>query len=157
MPTVFSLNGVQTEPDLAKETPLIFCLRNDLELKGTRLGCGTGDCGACTVLVDGRPGLACTIQLGDVAGRHVETIESLTANGRTDPVIEAVVSAQAGQCGYCLAGIVMRATVLLRENTTPTRAEIATALDACLCRCGAHSRILSAVQMAASGRTTDGC
>ena len=149
--TTFRVNGNEVSVGVAPNTPLVFVLRHDLDLKGTRLGCGEGDCGACTVLLNGHPVTACNTTVDAVSGANVETIESL-ANGRSpDPLVSAVIAEQAGQCGYCLPGIIMRAKALLAENSTPTRVEIAAALDGNLCRCGAHNRIMRAVERAGAG------
>jgi len=138
--------GVQVDPD----TPLLYVLRNDLGLKGTRAGCVEGQCLSCTVLIEGRPQTACTVPVGAVAGRSVETVESLAGEGAAaNPLVEAVIHEQAGQCGYCLAGILMRAKALLDKASAPTRTEIASELDGHLCRCGAHTRILRAIERAA--------
>jgi nicotinate dehydrogenase subunit A len=132
--------------EAASGTPLLDVLRNELNLKGSRYGCGLEQCGACLVLVDGAPVHACTRELGSVAGREV-----ITADGMTDhPIAQALLEEQAGQCGYCLSGIMISARALLAENPAPTRAEIAAALDKNLCRCGAHARILRAVERAAA-------
>jgi nicotinate dehydrogenase subunit A len=137
--------GVRVEPD----TPLLYVLRNDLGLRGTRAGCAEGQCMSCTVLIDGRPQTACMVPVGSVAGQRVETVESLVGNGTNHPLIDSVIEEQAGQCGYCLAGILMRAKALLDHNATPSRTDIAAALDDHLCRCGAHVRILRAIERAA--------
>ena len=152
--TTFRVNGQEVAVDVAPNTPLVFVLRHDLDLKGTRLGCGEGDCGACTVLLDGRPVTACNTTVDAVAGGHVETIELLASSQPSDPLIDAVIAEQAGQCGYCLPGIIMRAKALLAERPAPDRAEIAAALDGNLCRCGAHNRIMRAIERAATARAT---
>ena len=146
--TTFRVNGEEVTVGVEPNTPLVFVLRQDLDLKGTRLGCGEGDCGACTVLLDGRPVTACNTPVDAAAGCSVETIESLARSQPRHPLIDEVIKQQAGQCGYCLPGIIMRAKALLSENPTPGRAEIATALDDNLCRCGAHNRIMRAVEQA---------
>jgi len=143
----FHVNGkaldVRAEPD----TPLLYVLRNDLGLKGTRAGCVEGQCMSCTVLIDGRPQTACMVPVSAVAGQSVETVESLAESDH--PLIASFLAEQAGQCGYCLAGILMRAKSLLDRTPAPTRGDIVTALDGHLCRCGAHVRILRAVERAA--------
>ena len=136
--------GIESDP----ATPLLHVLRDELGLRAARFGCGQGTCGACTVIVDGRPVLSCDIPAAEVAGRHVETAEGLVAGGR-HPLVEAFVARQAGQCGFCLSGILMAAKALLDAEPQPSRARIAEALDANLCRCGAHGRILDAVEAAA--------
>lgn len=149
--TTFRVNGKEVTVGVEPNTPLVFVLRQDLDLKGTRLGCGEGDCGACTVLLDGRPVTACNTPLDAAAGCNVETIESLAKIQPRHPLIEAVINEQAGQCGYCLPGIIMRAKALLAESPRPDRVEIAAALDGNLCRCGAHNRIMRAVERAGAG------
>jgi nicotinate dehydrogenase subunit A len=136
---------VQADPD----TPLLYVLRNQLGLKGAHYGCGLEQCGACMVLVDGDPVFACNRAVSAVVGREVTTLEGLTQGDAPHPLQEALVAEQAGQCGYCLGGIILSAAALLRENPSPGRAEIVAALDKHLCRCGAHNRIIRAVQRAA--------
>jgi len=135
----------------APETAMLLdVLRNRLDLKGTRYGCGLEQCGSCMVLLDGEPIHACSREIGTVGGRSVTTIEGLGSAARPHPLQQAFLDEQAGQCGYCLSGIVISAKALLDRNPSPTRAEIATALDRNLCRCGAHPRILRAVEKAAA-------
>ena len=148
-PQNFTVNGKAVTVDVPPNTPLMFVLRNDLDLRGTRHGCAEGDCGACTVLVDGRPMTSCNLNVDAVAGAHVETIESLAAS--QDPLLDAFLDHQAGQCGYCLAGILMRAKALVAAQAPLSRAQIAEALDEHLCRCGAHPRILSAIEDVLAG------
>jgi nicotinate dehydrogenase subunit A len=145
-----SVNGriIATEAD--PSTPLIDILRNHLDLRGTRYGCGLEQCGSCMVIVDGKPDYACSRELGSVAGRSVTTIEGLAMGEKLHPLQQAFLDEQAGQCGYCLSGILMSAKALLDRNPSPTRAEIVAALDGNLCRCGAHPRILRAVEKAAA-------
>ena len=150
-PIVLVVNGVRSTVTAAANTPLLYVLRNDLALKGTRFGCGDGLCGACTVLIDGKARTACDIPLWEADGKEIETIDS---NGNDDcraAIITEMIEGQAGQCGYCLPGIVMRSLELLRSKPLPTRSEIAAALDQNLCRCGAHLRILNAIERAALG------
>ena len=136
--------------DIAPETPLLDILRNTLRLTGTRFGCGLEQCGACMVLVDGAPVQSCNAALDAVAGKEITTIEGLAGNGGTlHPLQQAFLDEQAGQCGYCLSGILMSAKALLDQNPNPSRHEIAAALDNNLCRCGSHVRILTAVERAA--------
>jgi nicotinate dehydrogenase subunit A len=129
---------------------LLDVLRNYLELKGSRYGCGLEQCGACMVLVDDEPVYSCTREAGTVAGRKVTTIEGLSAEGRLHPLQQALLDEQAGQCAYCLSGVIISAKALLDRNPSPTRSEIAAALDKNLCRCGVHVRILRAVEKAAA-------
>jgi nicotinate dehydrogenase subunit A len=147
----FRINGQNAVVDAETGTTLLFALRNHLDLKGTRHGCCEGDCGSCTVLVDGKPVTSCNLPVEAVAGQSVETIESIANQDPASPLVEAILAEQAGQCGYCLAGIAMRAKALLAENSSPNRSEIAAALDNNLCRCGAHNRILRAIERAGRG------
>ena len=141
-----SVNGKSVSVAATETTPLLHVLRNMLDLKGARYGCGLEQCGSCMVLVDGEPVYACTREVGTVTGRSITTIESL---GGVHPLQTAFLDEQAGQCGYCLSGIIMSAKALLDHNPSPSRAEIVDALDKHLCRCGAHPRILRAVEKAA--------
>lgn len=149
----FTVNGRQEQTGAPADTPLLYVLRNDLGLKGTRFGCGAGDCGACMVIVDGRAEKSCQLPVGGLGAASVETIESLLADAAdgtpSSPVIRALIARQAGQCGYCLSGIAMSVTAMLRSRPQLQPAEIGTALDGNLCRCGAHARILAAVLDAA--------
>ncbi|MEJ0017218.1 MAG: (2Fe-2S)-binding protein [Acetobacteraceae bacterium] len=145
----FSVNGQAVDVTALETAPLIDVLRNTLNLKGTRYGCGLEQCGSCTVLLDGAPVHACSREVGTVAGRSVITIEGLGTPAQPHPLQQAFLDEQAGQCGYCLSGIVMSAKALLDRNPSPTRADIAAALDGNLCRCGAHPRILRAIEKAA--------
>ena len=125
-------------------------LRNTLGLMGTRFGCGLEQCGCCTVLIDGEAVKSCTRPIWNVAGKSVTTIEGLGTPDKPHPLQQAFLEEQAGQCGYCLSGIIVSATALLARNPSPSRAEIAAALDDNLCRCGSHNRILRAVAKAAA-------
>ena len=145
------VNGAAVDVAAPASTPLLYVLRNDLGLKGTRFGCGEGTCGSCTVLLEGRAITACNTPLEAVAGGSVETVEGLAHGNAPHPLLAAIVAEQAGQCGYCLTGILMRAKALLTETPRPTRSQIAAALDDNLCRCGAHDRIVRAVERAAGG------
>lgn len=148
---VLTVNGRRSIVRVDPATPLLYALRNDLGLKGTRFGCGTGECGTCTVLVDGRPQTSCDLPVSAAAGHHVLTVEGLADGDRLDPLQQAFLDEAAGQCGYCLSGILMAAAALLESNPRPGDAEIRSALDGHLCRCGAHARIIRAVQRAAAG------
>jgi nicotinate dehydrogenase subunit A len=130
-------------------TPLLDVLRNDLDLKGSRYGCGLEQCGTCMVLVDGEPSYSCAREVGSVAGRSVTTIEGLGTPDAPHVLQRAFLQEQAGQCGYCLSGIIVSAAALLARNPSPTRADIVAALDKHLCRCGTHTRIIAAVRKAA--------
>jgi nicotinate dehydrogenase subunit A len=145
-----TVNGKPVHVAASETALLIDVLRNRLDLKGTRYGCGLEQCGSCTVLLDGEPVHACSREIGTVAGRIVTTIEGLGSAEQPHPLQQAFLDEQAGQCGYCLSGILMRAKALLDHNPSPSRAEIVAALDKNLCRCGAHPRILRAVEKAAA-------
>ena len=144
----FRVNDKEVALDVAPNTPLLLALRNDLDLKGTRHGCGEGGCGACTVLINGRPVTSCNTPVEAAQGQTVETVEQLTSEATPHPLVTSILEEQAGQCGYCLPGILMRAKALLAETARPDRATIAAALDDNLCRCGAHNRILRAIEKA---------
>jgi nicotinate dehydrogenase subunit A len=150
MRSAFTVNGRTVDVDVAEGATLIDVLRNRLRLRATRFGCGVEQCGACTVLVDGEPVQSCTRLVATIDGKHVTTLEGLARDGALHPLQEAFLAEQAGQCGYCLAGILMAAKALIDRNPDPTRAEIAAALDGNLCRCGAHNRIIRAVARAAA-------
>jgi nicotinate dehydrogenase subunit A len=144
-----TVNGERHQIGVAETTSLIDVLRNQLGLCGTRYGCGLEQCGSCMVLLDGEPVYSCSREVGTVAGRAVTTIEGLGTPSRLHPLQQAFLDEQAGQCGYCLSGILISAKALLDRNPDPTRADIVAALDKHLCRCGAHQRILRAVERAA--------
>ena len=155
MSITLHVNGLPHHLDVDADTPLIFALRQELGCFGAKLGCGTEQCGACVVLADGVPIYACTAQLGDLTGRQIETLEGLANDdGSLHPLQQAFVAENAAQCGFCTAGIIMRAKALLENNANPTRAEIRAALDDHLCRCGAHPRIIRAVARAAADLAT---
>src|SRR5580700_6396427 len=145
-----TVNGSSVRVSALETTPLLDVLRNQLDLKGARYGCGLEQCGSCVVLLDGEPIYACSREVGTVAGRSVTTIEGLGTAVQPHPLQQAFLDEQAGQCGYCLSGILMSAKALLDHNPSPTRADIVAALDRHLCRCGAHPRILRAVERAAA-------
>jgi nicotinate dehydrogenase subunit A len=146
----FQVNGKRVSVTPASDdTPLLDVLRNVLGLMGTRFGCGLEQCGCCTVLIDGQVEKACAKPLWSVAGKSVTTIEGLGTKEKPHPLQQAFLDEQAGQCGYCLSGIIVSAKALLEKNPTPTRAEIAAALDGNICRCGSHNRILRAIEKAA--------
>ena len=146
MQLIVNGKSVHVKTDGAK--PLLSVLRDELGLRGTRFGCGTEQCGACMVLIDGEPTFSCARELASLAGKAVTTVEGLTQNGAPHPLQQAFVEEQAGQCGYCLSGILISAAALLARNPRPSRGEIAAALDRHLCRCGAHNRIMRAVARA---------
>ena len=148
MPTNLLVNGVAHALGADADTPLMYCLRDELGLKGTRFGCGSGHCGACTVLVDGRAVQSCDTPLWAAAGHQVTTVEGL-ADDRIGSVLrQAFIDLQAAQCGYCINGILMAATALLKQNAHPDRPAILKALERNLCRCGTHVRILRAIDRA---------
>ncbi len=132
------------------DTPLLHVLRNELGLLGTKFGCGTEQCGACMVLIDGEPHYACTREVGTLAGRSITTIEGLSPEGALSPLQQAFLDEQAGQCGYCLSGILIAATALLAKNRKPSRDDIVAALDPHLCRCGIQNRVVRAIQKTAA-------
>jgi nicotinate dehydrogenase subunit A len=144
-----TVNGRQVTVDTNATTPLLDVLRNNLDLKGSRYGCGLEQCGACMVLIDGEAEYSCARETGAVSGRSIITIEGLGTPEHPHPLQRAFLSEQAGQCGYCLSGIIISAKALLDRNPRPSRTEIVSALDKHLCRCGTHTRIIAAVQKAA--------
>ena len=146
----FTLNGAAVALDLPEATPLLPALRGPLELSGPRYGCGAEQCGACVVLVDGVPANACTLALGAVAGRAVTTVEGLGTPASPHPLQRAFLAEQAGQCGFCLPGILVASAALLAREPDPDDAAIRAALDGHLCRCGSHNRIIRAVKRAAA-------
>jgi nicotinate dehydrogenase subunit A len=139
---IVDVNGKERTVEAAPGTPLLYVLRNDLGLPGTRFGCGSGQCGACFVLVDGRAMASCDLPISFVAGKKITTIEGL---GGEHPVQKALERHQAAQCGYCMSGIVMAAVALLSNNPKPAESEIRAALDKNLCRCGSHNRVVKAI------------
>jgi nicotinate dehydrogenase subunit A len=143
------VNQQLVESSADPETPLLYVLRNDLGLKGTRFGCGVGLCGACTVQLDGVATASCNLPISAVGAREVATIEALGDEERLHPLQQAFLEEQAGQCGYCLTGVLMTAAALLDANPDPTRTEIRAALDGVLCRCGVQDRMVRAVERAA--------
>jgi len=151
MPERFELdvNGqactVEAEPD----TPLLYILRNDLDLKGARYGCGTGQCGACTVLMDGKDIQSCDTPLWSVAGKSITTVEGIGTRAQPHPLQQAFLDEQAAQCGYCITGILMASKALLDRNPEPSDRDIDQALERHLCRCGSHNRIRRAIHRAA--------
>ena len=144
-----TVNGRAVSVDADSATPLLDVLRNRLDLKGSRYGCGLEQCGSCMVLIDGDAAYSCAREIGSVAGRQVTTIEGLGTQEAPHPLQRAFLQEQAGQCGYCLSGIIISAKALLDRNPAPSRADIVAALDKHLCRCGTHTRIIAAVQQAA--------
>jgi nicotinate dehydrogenase subunit A len=145
----FTVNAVARTLAVAPHVPLLEVLRNDLGLNGPKFGCGLGECGACTVLIDGRAARACVVPMGNMAGRTVVTLEALGTAARPHPIQQAFIDAQAAQCGYCLNGMIMSTKALLDANPDPTPEQVREALRYNLCRCGTHIEILDAVMRAA--------
>lgn len=144
-----TVNGKTVLSETDPETPLLYVLRNELELNGAKFGCGLGQCGACTVLVDGRAAISCLLPLAALEGRSVTTLEGLGSADDPGPVQAAFIEEQAAQCGYCIPGMIMRTAGLLNETPDPNDEEIRAALQPNLCRCGTHMRILRAARRAA--------
>jgi len=144
-----TVNGATREVVAKPDTPLLYVLRNELGLVGSRYGCGSGQCGACYVLIDGRPMASCDLPVSFAAGKQITTIEGLGANGELHAVQKALIAEQAAQCGYCMSGIAVSAAALLTANKRPTEAQVRAALDKHLCRCGSHNRVVKAVLKAA--------
>ncbi|MCX6260931.1 MAG: (2Fe-2S)-binding protein [Bacteroidia bacterium] len=145
----FNLNGKKTEITTEPNQTLLWVLRNQLGLTGTKFGCGTGFCGACTVLINREPSRSCMLPVSDVADKDVITIEGLSRNGKLHPVQQAFIDHDALQCGYCTPGMIMTAAGMLMKKPSMTRQEITDGLENNLCRCGAHTRIVDAVETAA--------
>jgi nicotinate dehydrogenase subunit A len=150
MPISLTVNGSEVAVAADPDTPLLDVLRNHLGLVGAKFGCGLEQCGCCMVLIDGRPEKSCGKAVSTVAGKQVVTIEGLGTRDKPHPLQQAFLDEQAGQCGYCLPGIIVTAKALLDANPAPSRTEIALALDDNICRCGSHARILRAVERAAA-------
>ena len=144
-----TVNGIAHDIDAAPDTALLYVLRNDLELNGPKYGCGLGECGSCTVLVDGVAARSCVIPIDGCVGRDIVTLEGLGSRERPDPVQAAFIQEQAAQCGYCLNGMIMSTKALLLRSPHPTGAEVLEALRYNLCRCGAHIEIMRAAMRAA--------
>jgi nicotinate dehydrogenase subunit A len=149
MTTRLDVNGRTHELSSAEDTPLLYVLRDELGLNGAKYGCGLGQCGACTVLVEGAAVFSCVTPLSMVAGKRITTLEGLGTVEKPGPMQSAFIEEQAAQCGFCIPGMIMRAEALLRENPHPDEKQIRAALHPNLCRCGTHMRILRAVQRAA--------
>jgi nicotinate dehydrogenase subunit A len=143
------VNGKEHEVAAEPDTPLLYVLRDDLGLNGAKYGCGLGQCGACTVIIDGQAVFSCVTPVSVLEGKKVTTLEGLGHGGQPGPVQRAFIEEQAAQCGFCIPGMVMRATVLLAKQPRPSESQIRTALQPHLCRCGTHMRILRAVKKAA--------
>lgn len=145
-----TVNGRTHQLHVSPDTPLLYVLRNDLELNGAKFGCGLAQCGACTVLLDGEPIRSCSYPIAGAQGRTITTIEGLGTIEAPHPVQKAFLEEQAAQCGYCINGMIMTTTALLQRDARPTDAAIRQALAGNLCRCGTHARILRAVARAAA-------
>jgi len=143
-----TVNGKAHQLELDPETPLLYVLREELALNGAKFGCGIGQCGACTVMVDGAAVNSCVTPVGMLKGRRVVTVEGLVTSGKPGVLQQAFIDEQAAQCGYCIAGMIMRAEALLNRNPTPSEAEIRTHMQPNLCRCGTHMRIFRAIRRA---------
>jgi nicotinate dehydrogenase subunit A len=149
------VNGAEHDVSAAPDTPLLYVLRNELELNGPKFGCGLGQCGACTVHVDGVPRRSCVTAVSTVPDKHIVTLEGLGTPERPSQLQQAFIDEQAAQCGYCINGMIMRASALLATTPRPTREQITTALSSNLCRCGTHMRIVRAIErVAQSGAAT---
>ncbi len=144
-----TVNGRTHQVDADPETPLLYVLRGELALNGARFGCGLGQCGACTVMIDGVAVNSCVTPVGTLKGRRVVTVEGLGTTGKPGVLPQAFIDEQAAQCGYCIAGMIMRAQALLDHNPAPSDAQIRTHMESNLCRCGTHVQIIKAVQRAA--------
>jgi nicotinate dehydrogenase subunit A len=144
-----TLNGTRHEVDVDPATPLLYVLRDTLGMHGAKYGCGLGQCGACTVMLDGAPVFSCLTPIAALPGRSVKTVEGLGTAEHPGPLQQAFIDEQAAQCGYCIAGMIMRAQALLERNPAPTEAQIRAHMQPNLCRCGTHLRILAAIRHAA--------
>jgi len=147
--TQLDVNGVKRPVDADADRTLLSVLRDDLDLTGTKYGCGEGQCAACTVLIDGQPTKSCLTKVGAVGTKRIVTIEGLGAQGKLHPVQEAFLEAEALQCGWCTPGMILGAVGLLRRNPNPSEAEIVTGMNGHICRCGTYPRIVSAIKIAA--------
>ena len=148
---VFAVNGEEARVEADPETPLLWIIREQLKLPGTRFGCGAGLCGACTVHIGGEAVRSCQVPLADVAGANVTTIEGLSADS-SHPLQKAWIEFQVPQCGYCQSGQIMQAADLLARNPAPTRSEIVAAMNGNICRCGTYDQIIAAIQSASGSR-----
>jgi nicotinate dehydrogenase subunit A len=155
MPISLNVNGTTRTVAAEPDTPLLYVLRNDLELNGAKFGCGLAQCGACTVLLDGKAARSCVTEIGKIGDAKVTTIEGLGTLEKPHPLQRAFISEQAAQCGYCSNGMIMSAKALLDANPHPSEQDVRAGLAGNLCRCGTHNRIIAAVLRAASetGRT----
>ena len=150
MATTLNINGTDQTVDIDENTPLLWALRNDLGMTGTKFGCGLSQCGACTVHIDGAAARSCVTPISAAAGHQINTIESLAQNGTLSALQQAWIEVQAPQCGYCQSGQLMAASALLAANPNPSDDEIVEAMKGNLCRCGTYNRIFQAIKLAAS-------
>ena len=145
------VNGRNHDVAVPEDTPLLYVLRNDLKLNGPKFGCGLSQCGACTVMVDGQAIRSCVTPVGSVTGQDITTLEGLGTLEKPSKLQQAFIDEQAAQCGYCMNGMIMSAQALLNKSPKPTEAQVRSALDGNLCRCGVHNRVVRAVMRAARG------
>jgi len=157
MPTVteLTINGQRTSVNVEPDVPLLTVLRDYLDLTGTKYGCGEGRCGACTVLIDGKPIRSCRTTTANSAGKSITTIEGLAKDGKLTPLQEAFIKADALQCAFCTSGMIMAASALLDHNAHPTREDIISSMNGNVCRCGVYQRIVEAVQMASNAGSVE--
>ena len=148
--TTLNVNGKKMAVDVDASVSLLSVLRDDLDLTGSKYGCGEGQCGACTVLIDGQPARSCITQAGRAAGKQITTIEGLAKDGKLHPLQEAFIKADAMQCAFCTSGMIMAASALLSKNARPSRDEIVRQMDRNICRCGIYQRIIEAIQIASA-------
>ena len=149
--TALNVNGKKLKVDVDSSTRLLDVLRNDLDLTGSKYGCGQGECGACTVLIDGLPTKSCVTPVGRIAAKQITTIEGLEKEGRLHPVQEAFLKADAMQCAYCTSGMIMASVGLLTKNPRPNREEIVKGMNGNICRCGTYQRIVAAIESVGKG------
>ena len=149
---ILTVNGVRHEVTADPDTDLLSVLRDDLDLTGSKYGCGEGACGACTVLINGESTRSCITKLNAVSGKEIMTIEGLEKNGKLHPVQEAFLKADAFQCTYCTSGMIMSSVALLKKNPSPNENEIISAMNGNICRCGTYPRIIKAIQLASKSQ-----
>jgi nicotinate dehydrogenase subunit A len=149
------VNGSRLRVETDPERPLLWVLRNELDLTGAKYGCGEGQCGACTVLIDGEPHRSCLTAVGTVADREITTIEGLADGERLHPLQQSFIECDAMQCGYCTPGMILQSVALLRKHTAPSESEIKQQLEGNVCRCGTYNRIVAAVRRAAQSMTAE--
>ena len=147
--SALKINGASVRVDANEDRTLLSVLRDDLELTGAKYGCGEGECGACTVLLDGVPVRSCRRTIGSVGAKEIQTIEGLERDGKLHPMQKAFIEADAMQCGYCTCGMILSAVALLKKNPKPSREDIVRAMDGNICRCCAYPRIINAIELAA--------